>query len=96
VALCAAGTAFDVVCERRQTEYTRVADNLFEVAYEIKLRNHKDAPITVQVNEPIAGDWQMLSSTHTAKKTDAFAAQFEVPVQQSGESVLRYRVPVRY
>jgi hypothetical protein len=90
------GTAFDVVCERRQTDFTRIAGDVFEVAYEITLRNHKTTPISVQVNEPIAGDRQILSSTHASQKTDAFAAQFEVPVAQSGETVLRYRVRVRY
>ena len=90
------GTAFDVICERKQTDYTRISDNVFEVAYEITLRNHKTGAISVQVNEPIAGDWQMLSTTHAAKKTEAFAAQFEVPVASGGESVLRYRVRVRY
>jgi hypothetical protein len=90
------GTAFDVICDRKQTDFSRIADNLFEVAYEITLRNHKPTPITVRVNEPIAGDWQVVSATHQARKTDAFAAQFEVPVASSGESVLRYRVRVRY
>jgi hypothetical protein len=90
------GTAFDVICDRRQTDFSRIADNLFEVAYEITLRNHKASAISVQVNEPIAGDWQMVSTTHQARKTDAFAAQFEVPVAASGTSTLRYRVRVRY
>jgi len=48
------------------------------------------------VNEPIGGDWEMLSSTYEAKKTDAFAAQFNVPVKANGESVLKYRVRVRW
>ena len=90
------GTAFDVICERRQTDFTRISDNVFDVAYEITLRNHKTGAISVQVNEPIAGDWQMLTTTHAAKKTDAFAAQFDVPVAADGTSVLRYRVRVRY
>ncbi len=90
------GTAFDVVCERKQTDFERIADNVYEMAFEIRLRNHKATPITVQVNEPIAGDWRMLSSTYTAKKTEAFAAQFEVPVAAGAESVLQYRVRVRW
>ena len=90
------GKAFDVVCERKQTDYTRIADNVYEVAFEITLRNHKAAPITVEVNEPIAGDWRMLQSTFAATKTDAFAARFEVPVAQDGTSVLRYRVRVTW
>ena len=90
------GNAFDIVCERRQTEYERVADNVFEVAFEIVLRNHKEAPVTVEVNEPIAGDWRMLASSHAAQKTDAWAARFSVPVAANGEARLTYRVRVRY
>jgi hypothetical protein len=89
------GTAFDVIADRRQTDFTRVAPDVHEVAFELTLRNHKDAPISVQVNEPVAGDWQLLSATHEGRKTDAFALQFEVPVPASGETVLRYRVRVR-
>jgi hypothetical protein len=62
----------------------------------ITLRNHKDIPVTVQVNEPIGGDWEMLSSTFEATKTAAFAAQFNVPVKPNGESVLKYRVRVHW
>ena len=90
------GTAFDVVCERKQTDFERIADNVYEMAFEITLRNHKATPITAQVNEPIAGDWRMLSSSHPATKTEAWAARFDVPVPAGGESVLRYRVRVRW
>ena len=64
--------------------------------FTITLRNHKDTPVTIQVNEPIGGDWEMLSSTYEARKTDAFAAQFNVPVKANGESVLKYRIRVRW
>ena len=90
------GTAFDVVCERKQTDYQKVADDVYEMAFQITLRNHKETGITVQVNEPIAGDWRMLSSTHPATKTDAWAAQFTVPVAANSEAVLTYRVRVRW
>jgi hypothetical protein len=90
------GRAFDIVCERKQTDWERIADQVYEMSYEITLRNHKEAPITVEVNEPIAGDWQMLQSTHDATKTDAWAARFHVPVGANAESVLRYRVRVRW
>lgn len=90
------GTAFDVVAERKQTDWEKVADGVYEMAFEITLRNHKATPITVEVNEPIAGDWRMLTSTHPHTKTDAWAAQFNVDVAANGESVLRYRVRVRW
>ena len=90
------GTAFDVVAERKQTDWEKVAEGVYEMAFEITLRNHKTTPITVEVNEPIAGDWRMLTSTHQHTKTDAWAAQFNVAVAESGESVLRYRVRVKW
>ena len=90
------GTAFDVVCERKQMDFEKIADGIYEMAYEITLRNHKATPIGVQVNEPIAGDWRMLSSTFPATKTEAWAARFEVPVPANASSVLKYRVRVKW
>ena len=90
------GDAFDIVAERKQTDYRVIARNVYEYAYEIKIRNHKESPISVVVNEPIGGDWEMVSSTFEAKKTAAFAAQFNVPVAKDGEATLSYRVRVRY
>jgi len=90
------GNAFDIVAERKQTDYRKLSTSLYEFEYEITLRNHKGAPITVEVNEPIGGDWEMVNSTFKFAKTAAFAAQFQVPVDKDGTSVLRYRVRVRY
>ena len=36
------GNAFDVVCERKQTDYKKLASNQAEMEYAITLRNHKD------------------------------------------------------
>src|SRR5712672_2235037 len=47
------GNAFDVVAERKQTDYKRIDTHVWEMEFEITLRNHKEAPITVEVNEPI-------------------------------------------
>lgn len=86
------GNAFDVVEERKQTDFKKVDTHTWEMEYEITLRNHKDVPITVQVNEPIGGDWEMINSTYKFTKTGAFAAQFNVPVEKNGTSVLKYRI----
>jgi len=90
------GNAFDVVCERKQTDFKKLSDRLYEMEFEITLRNHKETPITVEVNEPIGGDWQMLESTHKWTKTEAWAAQFNVPVSKDGTSVLKYRIRARW
>jgi len=86
------GNAFDVVEERKQTDFKKLDNRNYEFEYEITIRNHKDIPITVQVNEPIGGDWEMLSSTFKFTKSAAFAAQFQVPVEKNGTSVLKYRI----
>lgn len=86
------GNAFDIVSERKQIDYKKIASNVWEMEFEITLRNHKDNPVTVEVNEPIGGDWEMISSTHKFTKTSAWAAQFRVPVEKNGTSVLKYRI----
>jgi hypothetical protein len=94
------GNAFDIVAERKQTDYKAIpsflSGRVYEFEYEITLRNHKDAPISVEVNEPIGGDWEMVNSTYKFTKTAAFAARFDVPVDKNGTSVLKYRVRVKY
>jgi hypothetical protein len=90
------GNAFDVVCERKQTDFQKIAPNIYEMEFEIRLRNHKDAPVSVEVNEPIGGTWRMLQSSHTWDKTDAWAAQFRVPVAAGADAILKYRVRVNY
>jgi hypothetical protein len=90
------GNAFDVVSERKQTDFQKIAHNVYEMEYEISLRNHKATPIRVEVNEPIGGTWRILSSSYGFTKTAAFAAQFVVPVEAEGKAMLKYRVRVTY
>jgi hypothetical protein len=90
------GNAFDVVCERKQTDFQQISSSVYEFEYEITLRNHKANAITVEVNEPIGGTWRMLQSSHEWKKTEAWAAQFIVPLAVDGTSVLKYRTRVTY
>jgi hypothetical protein len=86
------GNAFDVVAERKQTDFKKLDMHTWEMEFEITLRNHKDSPVTIEVNEPIGGDWEMLSSSYKFSKTAAFAAQFKVPVDKNATSVLKYRI----
>jgi hypothetical protein len=90
------GEAFDVVGERVQTDYKRLGRNLFEVAFEVSLRNHKNEEIRVFVEEPIPGDWEMLSNTHPYEKLQAHLIRFEVPVANDKEVKVKYRIRFRY
>jgi hypothetical protein len=90
------GNAFDVVAERKQVDFEKIASNIYEMEYEVVLRNHKTTAISVEINEPIGGTWRMLRNSHEWTKTDAWAAQFTVPVAASETATLRYRVRVTY
>jgi len=90
------GEAFDVVGERIQTDYKRLGSNLFEVAFEVSLRNHKKEDIKVLVEEPIPGDWEMLLKTHPYEKLSAHLIRFEVPVAKDKEEKVKYRIRFRY
>jgi hypothetical protein len=89
------GSAFDVVGERRQTDFT-VDSNArwMEEQIEIKLRNHKEAPVQVLVKENLYRwtNWKILTKTHEFSKEDARTIVFPVDVPKDGEALVRYRV----
>jgi len=90
------GDAFDVIAERKQTDWRKIADNLYEAAFEVSLRNHKDEPVTISVIEPMMRDWEILTSSHAHKKVEAHTAQFEIPVAKDGETTLTYRARYKF
>ncbi|HXY55309.1 MAG TPA: DUF4139 domain-containing protein [Nitrospirota bacterium] len=90
------GDAFDVVGSRKQTDWKKIAYDTYEAAFEISLRNHKKEDVVVKVVEPIPGEWTMLSSSHEFKKSEAFTAEFNIPVPRDKEVKLTYRVRMRY
>jgi len=49
----------------------------------LRIRNHKDGPATIVVNEPIGGDWEMVSSTFEARKDSGVRCAFNVPVAKT-------------
>ncbi len=90
------GEAFDVVGGRKQTDWKKIAYDTYEAAFEISLRNHKKEDVTVKVVEPIPGDWKMLVNSHDFIKTEAFTAEFNIPVPKDKEVKLTYRVRMRF
>jgi len=90
------GEAFDVVADRKQTEWKTLGSCSSESAWEIELRNHKDTAVSVEVIEPANGDWEIVSASHKAVKKDAQTFEFEVPVPARGATKVTYRVRVRW
>jgi hypothetical protein len=90
------GDAFDVVGERTQKEWRKIASNVYEVEWEITLRNHKKAEQTVTVIEPVPGDWQVLASTQAWQKVEAHTLRFALSVPAEGAAKVVYRVRTRF
>jgi len=90
------GDAFDVVGSRKQIDWKKIAYDTYEASFEISLRNHKKEDVVVKVVEPIPGDWKILGSSHEYKKTEAFTAEFNIPVPKDKETKLTYRVRMRF
>ena len=90
------GEAFDVVGTRKQMDWKKIGRNIYEASFEISLRNHKKEDVTVKVIEPIPGDWAILNSSHEYKKTEAFLAEFLIPVPKDSETKLTYTVRMKY
>ncbi len=89
------GTAFDVVGERRQTDFTvNTKGRVMEEAFEIKVRNHKDQPVEVIVRENLYrwSQWSLIGQSQPSAKKDAQTIEFPVKVAADGEAVISYRV----
>ena len=89
------GSAFDVVGERKQTDFAsdRRARTLTE-SYEIKLRNHKDQRVTVLVKENLFrwANWTITAASHDYDKIDSRTIHFPVTIDPDDEVTITYTV----
>jgi len=90
------GEAFDVVGERIQKDWRKIAWNIYEVEWEIKLRNHKKEDAQVKIVEPVPGDWEILRSSHSYEKSEAHTLQYLVDVPVDREVKVNYRVRIKF
>ena len=89
------GEAFDVTGKRKQTDFKIISRGVTESSWEITLKNHKTEPVAVRVNEPMPGDWEVLSSSQQYEKVDAHTMRFDVSVPKDGEATITYKVRVK-
>jgi hypothetical protein len=89
------GSAFDIVGERKQTDFSVDTNaKTMEETIEVKLRNHKNQPVHVLVRENLFrwSNWKIVSKTHEFIKEDARTITFPVDVPQDGETLVGYKV----
>jgi hypothetical protein len=90
------GEAFDITADRKQTAYRKIADNLAESSYRIDIRNAKEEVVTVRVQEPLPGDWEVIQETQKHTKESARVAAWNVEVPAGGAAVLEYTVRTKW
>ena len=90
------GEAFDVTADRRQTNFRKIADTTTESAYRIEIRNARDEAVTVRVQEPLPGDWEMIHESHRSTKESARLVSWNVDVPAGGSAALEYTIQVRW
>lgn len=95
------GDAFDVTVDKKQTDFKKLAGTgkynyMFESAYELVLKNAKKEPVVVTVQEPMPGDWQVLSESQPHTKGSSNTAVWKVSIPAEGSTKLVYRSLVRF
>ena len=89
------GSAFDVVGERKQVDFTTDSRaRWIEEEIEVEVRNHKDEDVEVQVREFLFRwtNWRILSSSQPYEKEDASTILFPVKVPKNSNRTVKYRV----
>ena len=90
------GSAFDVTADKKQTDFQKVSNKEYKTAFEITLNNAKKEAVTVIVQEPIGGDWHILSESAKHTKVNSRTAQWKINVPAEGSTKLTYRTVVKY
>jgi hypothetical protein len=89
------GESFDVVGERKQTDFrVESRDRWMQESFEIQLRNHKDAPVHVLVKENLYRwtQWAIVDKSDAFTKEDARTILFDVEVPAGGTKTVTYSV----
>ena len=95
------GEAFDVTADKKQTDF-KVLPNpqkghvAYESAFEFTLKNAKKEKVTVTVQEPISGDWTIISESAPHSKINSHLAVWKIDIPAEGKTTLTYRAQVKY
>ncbi len=86
------GEAFDIVGERVVKDRREIRYDCWEYDVEVTIRNHKDERVVITYWDHVWGDWEVRSTTLDFIQKDASTAEFLIPVDADGETVLKYTI----
>jgi hypothetical protein len=90
------GEAFDVLADRKQMDWRQLGPCGNESAWEVTVKNRKDTAVDVELNEPVGGEWEVVSSSLPTTKKDARTFTVDVRLKPRSETKVQYRVRVRW
>ncbi len=95
------GDSFDVTADKKQTDFKVLPpptkrNQLYESAFELVLKNAKKEKVTVTVQEPISGDWKIVSESHPHSKANSHLAVWKIDIPAESKTTLTYRAVVKY
>ena len=92
------GKAFDLVGERRQTDFETVSRDVIQETFEIRLRSRKDDE-TVELRIPERlyrwRSWEIIDSSAPYERKDASSIEFRLQLAAGHEEILTYTVQYR-
>lgn len=92
------GKAFDLVGERRQTDFEIISRDVIQESFEIRLRSRKDdETIEVRIPERLYrwSSWEIIDSSAPYERKDASSIEFRVQLAAGHEETLTYTVQYR-
>lgn len=90
------GRAFDIVANRKRTNFSRIDDRRVSESFEIELRNRKDTDETVEVIERHYGDWKVTAKSMDFDKTSAESMTFKVALKPNEVKKVTYTVETHW
>lgn len=90
------GKSFDIVANRKRTNYKVLGPNMIQESFEIDIRNRKEVSDTVQVYERHFGDWRVTQKSMDFKKLDANTMDFVANLKAGEERVISYTVVTKW
>ena len=92
------GKAFDLVGERRQTDFETISRDVIQETFEIRLRSRKDdETIEVQIPERLYrwSSWEIIDSSAPYERKDSSSIEFRLQLAAGHEEILTYTVQYR-
>lgn len=90
------GKSFDITIDRKVLDRRKVGQNVYEYTKEITIKNGKDIPEMVIIEETLPGNWEIVKSNFSYKKLNMTNISFESKIPAQGMNVYTYTVRTRY